>query len=347
MSESERTFEPLVLPPRIARLQTPVGVHSKYMKIYCWGEAGAGKSAFLAQFPSPKVVLDQGDGGIQQFLSDPRDKVLSITNYDDTIEAFKYVFGNAKNLASVVIDPMTILWEDWMQHFNEEFKGDIRGGQWNAVKSPFKMYTRKFKQAPFHWGFSAWVNDIEYAEREGGPGEKSKLSISAQEVPKLEKRLPHAVDLGLQFSIVRDSLNKPTSMHEVTCTKGRRPITMNPEDLYVGKTWKFDERKGWTNLWDKIVEPVRQQWAASNGAVETFGIDPEIAAAEEKETDTIADDAVTGNLLRSIDEAKTNQELTEVLATKVTPVEHFLTPGAKKRVMEAGKRRRSELKEQA
>jgi hypothetical protein len=311
----------------MARLQTPVGAHAKYMNILAWGEAGGGKSAFLAQFPSPKVVIDQGDSGIQQFLSDPRDRVFTVDNYEKTIDAFKFVFANTKNIASVVIDPITLLWEDWMQHFNEEFKGDIRGGQWNAVKSPFKLYMRKFKQAPFHWGMSAWVNDIEYSQAEGGPGEKAKLSISPQELPKVEKRIPHNIDLALQFSIVRDGLNKPTSIHEVTCTKGRRPINMNPEELYVGKTWRFDERK-------------------KGLAVETFGSDPEEAAADEKETDTIADDAVTGNLLRLIDDAKTNQELNEVLATKVTPVEHFLTAGAKKRVMEAGKRRRSELKEQ-
>ncbi|TFH66987.1 MAG: hypothetical protein E4G90_00690 [Gemmatimonadales bacterium] len=347
MSETERVFEPIVLPPKIARLQTPVGAHSKYMKIMCWGEAGAGKSAFLAQFPSPKVVIDQGDGGIQQFLSDPRDKVLTITNYEDTIEAFKFVFANQRQLSSVVIDPMTILWEDWIQHFNEEFKGDIRGGQWNAVKSPFKLYMRKFKQAPFHWGFSAWVNDIVYSQQEGGPGEKAKLSINPQEIPKVEKRLPHAVDLGLQFSIIRDALNRPTNIHEVMCTKGRRPISMKTEDLFVGKSWRFDEKTGWVNLWDKIVEPIREQWATSAGAVESFGLDPEEAAAEEKETDQMADDAVSGNLVRLIDESKTNPDLDEVLRTKVSPVEHFLTPGAKKRVMEAGKKRRAELKENA
>lgn len=332
--EEDPTKQTVLVPPNLAHMVMPLGVHKRGMKILTWGEAGGGKSPFLASFPSPKVVIDSGEGGVTQYLKpDSGDVAFWVTHPDDFHKIVEYAMDNLDVLKSFVVDPATLLWEDWMDSFNEEFGGDIVGGQWKDVKAPWKMLHRLLNRSPLHVGYSAWVNDIRYDQPETAPGVKGKLKIQAQETPKIEKRLPHNIDLALQFRVRRDSKMLPTSLHDIIVTKARRPHSLDPEDLYIGKKWTFDERKP-IDFWDVIVKPLLLNW--SDGAVDYLGIDPREVKKEESEVREAAMDHAAGRMIRLISEQTDgNHYKHEVWPSKIAPLFQQLDEPHQKVVLDA------------
>ncbi|NIV37557.1 MAG: hypothetical protein GWN58_51510, partial [Anaerolineae bacterium] len=69
------------------------------------------------------------------------------------------------------------------------------------------------------------------------------LNIHSQEVAAIEKSVPYTVDIVLQMRVVADKMNRPTPTHEIVVAKARRPSTVDPKDLFVGKkvTWRSDK----------------------------------------------------------------------------------------------------------
>lgn len=330
----------LELPKNLQRLRVDPGKHRLGLKVLAWGEAGGGKSFFAAHFPSPKLVLACGDLGISSYLP-PEDTFLEVNNPNDLQEAIRFAVANQDKLASIVADPLTLAWEDWMDYWNEEFGGEIKGGQWKNVKAPWKMLMRIIMRSRQHACLTAWVDDVEYRQEEVAPNVRGKLEILKKMQPKVEKRVPHIFDLGILWSIDRDKLQQPTKWHRATVTKARRPLTVPPEELHVGKSWRFDETKP-QNPWEAIVKPLLPHW--SQGAVDWLGIDPREAEKDRQDLEQTAQDHTTGQLITLIREQKDLEKYRNVVwPEEIEPVIHELDKRHLATVMEAHERKKKEL----
>jgi hypothetical protein len=299
----------LIIPPSLARQQVQSGVHRKGMKVLAWGGPGGGKSFLAASFPDPKVVFIHGDNGIESYLDPEQTRVFDLQNPDQMMSGLDFVLANEHKLASVVYDPISLAWEDWLDAFNSKFDGEIRAHQWKEVKGPWKVMWRKLMRSPLHLCVTAWVNDIIYERTGGGPGEEGRLNIRAQETPKVEKRIPHVFDLAVQCSVELDQKNQPTHFHTVRVTKARRPRTVKPEDLHIGKTWRFNEMKP-VSPWEAVFEPILKSWA--DGAVEYLGIDPRNVTMDMQDMDRIYGDQLAGQILRKIEKQTDLAEYREI-----------------------------------
>jgi len=298
MSPKSDPLADLIIPPNLIKLQTQAGAHRKGMKILAWGEAKGGKSYFAAHLPYPKVVITAGDNGIEQYLDESLGvKAFDVTNPGDLVSAINFALANEGTFKSLVIDPLTLAWEDWMDAFNDKFGGDIKGGQWKEVKAPWKLLVRKLMRSSLHICFTAWVDDIVYEQKEVAPGVKGGLQIFSQEKPKVEKRIPHTLDMALNFSIGRDSMRRETCKRIARLTMGRRPMSVPPADFHTGKEWVFDEREA-QDPWKVIVEPILEKW--QEGAVDHLGVDPEAAAADLRDLEITAQEQNVGQILTLI-----------------------------------------------
>jgi hypothetical protein len=307
MSDTPQITPPPI-PAALQKVKVAAGSWSKYMRVLWYGESKSGKSYAIASMPKPILCASGGDEqGVAQYLDPTQgDVCFDITTPDQLLAFIDYGLKNMDFFKSIAFDPITPIWGDYMDAMGEKFgnaQGEIKGGAWKNVKGPWALFMRQLKRSKLHVSFSAWVNDILYEQTEDQPG-IMKLNIVAQESPKVEKRIPHHVDIILQTSIIRDAKRRPTSIHEITLMGGRRPRTVSPKDFYVGKKWRFDEKTP-TSPWTVIIEPLLAQWQdAAAGAVDFLGIaDPIEAETESGETEQMAADLAVGAMLRIIDAA--------------------------------------------
>lgn len=292
---SEATAPVLIVPPSIARLRSPVGVHRRGMKICVFGESKSGKSFFLAHMPHPIFAVDAGEGGIQEYLnSEAGDQCFESTNPESFLKLSDYAIKHEDHFSSFVVDPMTATWDEWMDYWSEKFGGQITGPQWNQVKGPWKVIMRQLMRSKLNVGYAAWLKDIIFEKKEVMPGVEGKLNIKPVELPSIERKIPYHIDIMLQTSIVRDDKNRPTSRHRITLAGGRRPKTVDPEDFYVGQTWDFNSKKP-VDPWEVIVKPISDKW--DNGAVDYLGLDEKAVNGEDKVLEDTTSKYIVGQLI--------------------------------------------------
>ena len=293
------------LPSRLSRLSVPTGVHNRGLKTLWFGSWKAGKSYALASFPRPVLGIDCGEGGLAQYFpkDDPDCRVISVTSKDDFQAAVDWALKHEDVLQSVLVDPLTALWEDhrdqWQTDLGVE---DIRGGHWAKVKKPWKLNLKRLQRAKFHVGYSAWVRETEFTEADAGPGVRGKLSIKPQNVPAVERTVGFVVDMIFEARKVLDELNEPTPKHEIIYWGGRRPASIPPDQLFIGQRWKFDERKP-VSVWDTVIAPLLPQWKVGGADLQVdagLGIDPSMDGVEHQEMNSIVQDEAVGRLLRLI-----------------------------------------------
>lgn len=289
------------------------------MKILCFGPTGSGKSPLLASFPRPLAVIDCGEGGIQPYLRPPKtvdgkqvvdldrvwageeDVCFTVKGPEDMDRAVDWVLKHEDKFKSLVIDGYNLNWEDHMDYWNERFGGDIQGGQWRMVKGPWKARQKRLMRSNLNVGFSCWLRDIAYEQVQSRPGAAARLNIHAQEVAAIEKSVPYTVDIVLQMRVCLDKMNRPTPNHEIVVVKARRPVTISPKELYVGKVtkWRSDKQE---DLFGLAVAPYVDQWKDSV-AVDYLGMDAETAISEDRECTAAAEDAEAGRLVREMNSA--------------------------------------------
>lgn len=330
------------------------------MKILCFGQTGSGKSPFLAAFPRPLAVIDCGEGGIQPYLKAPEivdgqpkvnldrvfkgeeDLCLTVKGFTEMERAVGFVLKNEGKFASLVIDGYNLNWEDHMDHFNEKFGGDIQGGQWRLVKGPWKTRQKKMMRSPLNIGLSCWLRDTAYEQVQSRPGGAPKLNIHAQEVAAIEKSVPYTVDMVFQMKVLTDKLNRPTPNHEIIVVKGRRPRTIDPKDLYVGKKvgWRSDKNE---NLWDLAVAPYVDGWkkAATTDQVDYIGMDAESAVREEREMNEASDQGEAGRMIIEMNMAFEKGEIKDMdsfghfWTSTIAPTINLLSTEAQHAVIQA------------
>ena len=126
----------------------------------------------------------------------------------------------------------------------------------------------------------------------------------------IEKSVPYTVDIVLQMRVCLDKMNRPTPKHEIIVVKARRPITIPPKELYIGKItpWRSDKTE---DLFGLAVAPYVDQWKDSV-AVDYLGMDAETAINEERECTAAAEDAEAGRLVRVMNTAYAAKEFTDM-----------------------------------
>lgn len=330
---SDPTEKPIVLvPPSIAKLRSPIGVHRRGMKILIFGESKSGKSYFLSHMPHPIFAIDAGEGGIQSYLdADKGDQCFEATSPEAHLNLCDYALNNEDKFASLVIDPVTTSWEDWMDYWSEKLGGQITGPQWRQVKGPWKALAKRLNRSKLNVGQSAWLKDILYEKPEKAPGVEGSLTIRPIEVPQVERKTIYHVDIILQTAIVRDIKNRPTTKHRVTLAGGRRPKAVDPEDFHVGKTWTFDARKP-IDPWKVIIDPILEKW--DNGAVDHLGIDERDAENEMKSIDEASQDYTVGQILMLMEQQTSLQTYKDrTWPNEISPIVNELDKAHQDRIM--------------
>lgn len=324
----------LIVPPSIARLRSPVGLHRRGMKVLVYGESKSGKSTTLASFPNPILAIDSGEGGIGLYLDSAKgDECFEATNPEAFLNLCEFALKHENHFKTLVIDPVTTTWEDWMDYWSEKFGGDIKGPQWNQVKGPWKVLAKQLNRSKLNVGQAAWLKDLVWERPESQPGVQGQLQIRAVEVPQVERKTVYHVDILLQTSIVRDAKNRPTNKHRITLAGGRRPRTVDPSHFHVGKTWDFDSKKP-TSPWDTIIAPIAAQW--DDGAVDYLGMDAREAGAESVELEKATQDYTVGCMLRVIAEQTNFQVYRDrVWPNEIAPIIDELDAEHKAIVMKA------------
>jgi hypothetical protein len=306
------------------------------MKVLCFGESGAGKSPLLASFPRPLVAIDCGTGGIQPYLKPPidgkpnidrikageEDVCIVVKSPDDLTRGAQFALDNQDWLKSVVIDEYNLGWETHMEFWAQKLRipdgKQIEAGQWRSVKREWKARQFRLMQSKLHFGMSCWMRDILFDKKENpNPMAKAQLEIKNQEVAAIEKSIPYTTDLIVQLSIVRDNLNRPTPVHEVRVAKGRRPRSVKPEDLHVGKTWTFRSDRE-EDLWAVTVGRFEHAWKIQSSAdvAEVMGMEDEIAQAETREMYEAWAETEAGALIKGMMQAEASGVITNMAEFK-------------------------------
>jgi hypothetical protein len=335
------------LPPLPADLQPytiPTGVHNRWPSISVFGPWKSGKSVFLSSFPPPMVAIDAGDQGMGMYLpqDDPRYVCIQTSDPNRVNQVVDWAVDNEDKINSFIIDPATMLWKEHLDWF-QEFLGveEIKGGQWKEVKGPWARRFMKLRRASFYKGYSFRIKDIEYATEGGGPGEKGPLIIRAHEAPDWEKNMGYLCDQIYECQNKKDSLGKPTPTFEVTFWGGRRPRSVPPEELPIGRTWKFDSRKP-ESVWDAVIAPYMEAYQVD--ALEHYGVDEEQAAKALQEMKQDVEDGNVGRLIREVEEFKGSLKDYQKFFPRIARESASLSGEGKARVKAAHEKRKGELK---
>jgi len=126
----------------------------KRLKLFLWGDSGAGKTTLALQFPKP-VVIDM-EGGTDLYGESFDFDVLKATNADEVMEAVQWLITHAHPYRTLIIDPITVYWDalqkKWSDIFLRRNKGskgykfefyDLQPRDWMTIKAEFKELIRK------------------------------------------------------------------------------------------------------------------------------------------------------------------------------------------------------------
>ena len=343
----ESTVPAIILPPALARLQSPAGSHHLGLKALFYGPPKSGKSFALASFPHPIFSLACGENGIEMYLQ-PKlgDVSIAVNDAKSYLAALEFALAH-KGIASIVVDNINLGFEDWMTSWEDELGVDeIKGPQWKKVKGPWKSIHRQVMLSTKNFGCSAWPRGAKYMNEElpsnvPGAEPKTKLVILEQDTPHVERMIPFAVDMWFKTEIELDKRFAPTSIHRITYMGGRRPLSIPANELYAGKIWKFDSKKvGEASPFDRVLAPIMEKWR--EGAVDYLGMDRAGSEREVGEAQTAYEDQVVGMLVASLKGAGDMSALKKIWDDNAA-VKDGLSPAKRAIVNTAKEDRKKEL----
>jgi hypothetical protein len=179
---------------------TDLGVRAK---LFMWGATGTKKTITAIQFPSP-IVIDL-EGGTDRYGSSfkfhkPKTPPKSFEEVKDLV---LYLFKNKHPYRTLVIDPITILWEmlqkKWSAIFLKRNKGakgfkgefyDFQPRDWQTIKADWKGFIRLLQVLDMNIVITAREKPL-YAEGEM----MKKIGVTHD----AEKNLPYEFDTVLQL----------------------------------------------------------------------------------------------------------------------------------------------------
>ena len=329
----------VAIPASLSSVQIKPGQHRKGLKATWFGADKEGTSTALASYPSPKICIAAGEDGISQYLND-NDEMFLVRNPDQYAAALHLALKNEAHFKGVIHDNFNLLYEDWLDSWEEKLGGEIKGGSWKKVKRPWRKLLREVMYSSLHVGYGVWLKDLQYRKKEGGmPGSEGGLEIVEWDAPNIEKIVRRVVDMTFRCAVVRDAKGRPTKTHTVMFYGGRRPKTVPPADLHTGKIWKFDSSAP-VNVWDTVIGPIIANWGP--GAVDHLGVDPETIAeavageVEFAEMQVDQDNEFVGSVLASLAAAVNLEALKQVWTLNEAAI-NGLPPAKKQIVVDAKK----------
>jgi len=126
----------------------------KRLKLFLWGDSGAGKTTLALQFPKP-VIIDL-EGGCDLYGESFDFDVLKATTAEEVSEALDWLLTHKHDYRTLVVDPITIYWDAlqkrWSDIFLNRNKGskgykfefyDLQPRDWMTLKAEFKDFIRR------------------------------------------------------------------------------------------------------------------------------------------------------------------------------------------------------------
>jgi hypothetical protein len=130
------------------------GASEERVKIFGWGDAGAGKTTLALQFPKP-VVIDF-ERGTSLYGTTFDFDVLHVTTAEEVVGALDWLKTQPHEYRTLVLDPITLWWDAVQRRWNDVFlkrakaaKGfkfeyfELGPKEWAVIKADWKDLLRK------------------------------------------------------------------------------------------------------------------------------------------------------------------------------------------------------------
>jgi hypothetical protein len=171
------------------------------LKLFLYGEAGAGKTTLSLQFPDAAVI--DLERGADLYGDAFRFDVLKAATADEVSSAVSWLLANEHPYQTLVIDPITVYWESLQQKWSEIFlrrNSDSKGHRgefynfqprdWMTIKAEVKELVRKLIALDLHVVVTARIKP------KYGPGDNAQI---IGETFDGEKSLPYLFDTILKL----------------------------------------------------------------------------------------------------------------------------------------------------
>ncbi len=126
----------------------------KRIKLFLWGDSGAGKTTHGLKFPEPAII--DMEGGADLYGDAYKFHVFRTTNSDEVMATVDWLLTHEHPFRTLVIDPITVYWDALQRKYSEIFlhrnkssKGykfefyDFQPRDWMVIKAEFKELIRK------------------------------------------------------------------------------------------------------------------------------------------------------------------------------------------------------------
>jgi hypothetical protein len=185
------------------RYFTKAGEVKKHLKICIYGSPGAGKTHFSLTFPKPAVIdLEHGS----DLFADRFDfDVLHTKSCAGVLEAVEAISQNPESFETLVIDPISVIWEGLQDAFVEDLEQKIQAGRsrrtdselqfadWKRIKRPHRRLMTLLLNLPMNVVLCGRLAS-EYEMRNG---ELLKVGLKMES----EKSVPYASDLLIRLEV--------------------------------------------------------------------------------------------------------------------------------------------------
>jgi hypothetical protein len=204
------------------RGKTPKANELGRLKMFLYGDSGAGKTTAAIQMPKPYVIdAERGSVHYNSIIADRGGAVYHTNSIDDAIEEVRSVLQTRHSFKTLVIDPITILESELMAQLDEKYSGDMR--MWRDRDKVLKRLYNLLVQLDMNVVVTA------HGKPEYGPG-MSKLGTTFDGW----RRLPYMFDLVVQIDRERSGKRR------ASVVKSRFPNHMPDGDTFE---WSYDVLK--------------------------------------------------------------------------------------------------------
>lgn len=176
---------------------------SKRLRVYMYGESGAGKTIAALNFPKPAVI--DTEKGTRHYGGDFDFDVIHSAKFSDVLEAIEHIKNNPGEYLTLVVDSFSDIWDkmktDLELHLRKK-KGDpnytLSGLDYGPLKDNIKMMMRKLNQLDINVVLTARGKN-----KYSNEGDDFMKKIGTK--PEGPSYLPHMMDVFIEIEKDIDS----------------------------------------------------------------------------------------------------------------------------------------------